>query len=259
MPKISKTTNPTGLREIDAKNISVRVITDRDGRRSFWVERFDTAAYKFEPSLRLACVAHAGSTEEYFELGSVEQPYHTTRPLSELAADRPLRFRFLVYPEGSPKLVAYADNIKALDESGNGGESLVDIEPADLNGEAWRLDLAEVRPGTDKPVLLVERQLFPTSLTAARDPWVAVLVMPEVMRQIARVIAENPGCLDDQELWPSAWAEYLRKNSVEELSEDADEMARSQWVEHVVEEFCARPSMKIQFNFAIAELRGEKL
>ncbi len=258
MPKISRTTNPTSLKELDAKLFSVRTQTHANGSRSFWLERFDFANSGLAPGLLLACVAHAGSSEEYFELGAIESPVHAVMPINELVTNRPLKFRFLVSENNNPRLIAFADNIRATDEAGTLGDSLVDIEPADLGGAAWRLEVPEVKPGADKPVLLVERQLFPTALAAAKDPWIAVLVMPEVMRQIAFSISRNSGSLEDPEVWVSGWAEFLAGLGIGELAEDSDDIAKAQWVEDVVAAFCAKQSMKAQFGFAIAELSGEK-
>lgn len=256
MPTISRTTNPTGLKQLDAQHFSVRTHTDANGARSFWLERFDFAASKLPPGLCIACIAHAGNTEEFFRLGTVENPDHAIRPLHELATDRPLRFRFLIHEIDDPKLIAFADNIKAADESGLLGNSLVDIEPADLHGPVWKLEIPDTVPGADKPVLLVERQLFPTAKAASRDLWIAVLVMPEVMRQIGRVIAENYPSLDDPEIWIYGWADFLTTLGVSDLPEDADRIAREGWVEEIVSAFCAKATVKSQISRAEAELSG---
>jgi hypothetical protein len=258
MPRISRTTNPTSLKELDSKLFSVRVQTDASGARSFWLERFDFVNSGLARGLRLACIAHAGNTEEYFQLGSIESPVQDVKSINELANNRPLKFRFVVFEDENPRLIAFADNIRALDDAGMLGDSLVDIEPGDLGGPAWRLEIPEVKSGADKPVLLVERQLFPTPQAAAKDLWIAVLVMPEVMRQIATLISENSGGLKDPESWISGWEEYLVALGAGDISEDSDNIARSQWVDEVVAAFCAKPSMKAKFGFAINELIGEK-
>lgn len=258
MPKISRTTNPTSLRELDAKHFSVRTQTNVSGARSFWLERFDFAGSKLSPGLQIACVAHAGSTEEFFRLGAIENPSHDVNPINELATDRPLKFRFLIHEPGNPRLIAFADNIRPVDESGMLGDSLVDIEPADLGGPAWKLDIPEVIPGAEKPVLLVERQLFATAKAAAKDLWIGVLVMPEVMRQIARVIVQNSSSLEEPEIWISGWAEFLVSLGVSEIAEDADDTAKDAWVDQVVTLFCAKAALKTQISHAVAELSGEK-
>jgi hypothetical protein len=258
MAKISRTTNPTSLKELDAKLFSVRTQVHPDGTRIFWLERFDFAGSELESGLQLDCVAHAGSTEEYFRLGTIDNPSHEAHPISELATDRPLKFRFAVYKQGDPRLIAFTDNIKSKDEAGDLGDSLVDILPADLGGASWKLDIPVVEPSADRPVLMVERQLFPTAQAAAKDPWMAVLVMPEVMRQIARIISDNIGSLEDHEVWISGWAEFLSNLGIHPLADDADEIAKLQWIDEVVSAFCAKPAMKGQLSYAIAELTGEK-
>lgn len=258
MPKISRTTNPTGQRQLDASLFSVRTPMDAAGRRTFWLERFDFASAGLAPGLKLACIAHAGSTEEYFEIGTVDAPDHATRPLLELVQDRPLKFRFLVYESGNPLLVGFADNVRPADEAGELGDSLVDIQPADLHGCAWKLELPSSLVGDDKPVLLVDRQLFPTAAAAARDPWIAVLVMPEVMRQIARVIAAEPSSLTDENAWASMWAQFLEAEGISMPAEDLDKHELDNWVDEVVETFCAKPVIRSQFNLATKELSGEK-
>jgi hypothetical protein len=231
---------------------------DAEGHRIFWLERFDFARSGLRPGLNLACVAHAGSTEEYFELGKVDAPNHSTRPLLELAVDRPLRFRFLVYEEGDPLLVGYADNVRAATEAGELGNSLVDILPVDLGGCAWKLELPSLSAGDEKPLLLVSRELFPTAAAAARDPWIAVLVMPEVMRQIARVFAEHPGCLTDENAWTGSWSAFLEAEGIPSPPDPSTENESDDWVGEVVDTFCAKPSMKAQFILASRELSGEK-
>jgi hypothetical protein len=258
MPKISKTTNPTGLKELDAKKFSVRLQTQPTGRRVFWLDRFDFAASGLPPGLQISCIAHAGSTEEFFRLGKVEKPSNDVNIINDLATDRPLKFRFLITEPGNPKLVAFADNVRAADESGMLGNSLVDIEPAELGGAAWKLEIPEAGSEANRPVLLVERSLFLTAQAAAKDVWIAVLVMPEVMRQIARFIANDTSSLDDQETWVFSWAEFLKNLGVSELEEDSDDMAKDAWADEVVTAFCAKPLVKAQFKSAVDELSGEQ-
>jgi hypothetical protein len=258
MPKISKTTNPTGLKELHAKTFTVRVLTPPSGPRSFWLERFSEEKITLPRDTEISCVAHAGNAEEFFRLGTIEAPNHSSQMIRELPSDRPLKFRFMFSAPNNPKLLAFADNIRAADESGNMGDSLIDIEPADLGGPTWKLELPPVTPGDDRPVLLVERQLFPTALAAAADVWIGVLVMPEVMRQVCRVVSENLNSLDDQDTWIGGWAAFFESLGVAIPVEDADETAKTTWVEDVVVAFCAKTAMRTHMKRAEQELSGEK-
>lgn len=258
MPKISKTTNPTGLKELPGKMFTVRLLATAKGPRSFWLERFDHEASGLPKGTEISCVAHAGNAEEFFQLGSVEAPSHSANLIQELPHDRPLKFRFLFCKPGEPKLLAFADNIRAAEESGAMGDSLIDIEPTDLGGPTWKLELPPPTPGSDRPVLLVEQNLFPTAQAAANDMWLGVLVMPEVMRQVGRLMVENIGALEDTDTWLGEWGAFIDSLGVLPLQEDADEIAKNDWVEEIVSAFCAKASVRAQLNRAETELNGEK-
>lgn len=255
MPQISRTTNPTGLKKLDAKLFGVRVQT-ANGERSFWLEKFDHTSSKLTAGLQLSCVAHSGNTEEFFKLGTVDAPDHSSKPLRNLATNKPLKFRFVVHLLGDPKLVAYADGVRAIDEGGLLGGSLVDIETTNLGGYAWKLDIPPLVTGADKPVLLVEQKMFASAQAAANNPWIAVLVMPEVLRQIATTISEQPASLSDPEIWAFPWGQFFLGLWSHGLADDADAVAKSEWIENVVAGFCAKPSMRGQMANAAIDLNG---
>lgn len=259
MPQISRTTNPTGLKKLDAKLFSVRVQA-ANSERVFWLDRFDFASSGLPSDLQLSCIAHSGNTEEFFKLGTVNQPDLSAKPLGKLAANKPLKFRFVVHAMGEPKLVAYADGVRAADDAGLLGGSLVDIELAELGGSSWRLEIQPLVVGAEKPVLLVEKTLFATAQAAANNPWIAVLVMPEVLRQIATVLAQNPSCLDDELIWSFSWAQFLSGLGGQEppaYQDDQSADAQKEWVESVVAKFCEKPALRNQMARAATELNGE--
>lgn len=258
MGQITRTTNPTGLKNIDKKHFVVRIKNGKEGR-SFWLDSFDFEKAKVEPSVLLGCIAHAGSTEQYFELGPVSDVKKAPSSLRGLATDKPLKFRFIFNRPYESLLVGYTHGVRALDEAGNLGSSLVDIEPADLHGIAWRLVMPEGVGTGDKPNVMVERSLFPTATSAANHPWFGVLVMPEVMRQIAMAIAENPSALGDPESWISPWADFISALDVEAPEfEDDDNVARELWADEVVSKFAAKGIFKHHMIKASAEMDDEQ-
>ena len=258
MGQITRTTNPTGLKQIDKKHFVVRVKEDDRGGRVFWLDQFDHAAANLDPSVKLGCVAHAGSTEEYFELGTVSAFNKAPLSLRGLATDKPLKFRFIFNKPGESMLIGYTDGVRALDEAGKLGSSLVDIEPSSLHGIAWKLTLPEGTGTGEKPNVQVEKSLFPTAASAANHPWFGVLVMPEVMRQIAVSIAKNPSALEDSESWIAPWADFIAALGVEppaEFGED-DTLAQLAWVEAVVDRFAAKGIFRHHMGKALAEMDG---
>lgn len=260
MGQITRTTNPTGLKQIDKKHFVVRVKDDGQGGRVFWLDQFDHAAANLDPAVQLGCVAHAGSTEEYFDLGSVSIFNKAPLSLRGLATDKPLKFRFIFNNPDDSLLIGYTDGVRALDEAGKLGSSLVDIEPTNLRGIAWKLVLPEGTGVGEKPNVLVEKSLFPTAISAVNHPWFGVLVMPEVMRQIAMSIAENPSALDDSESWIAPWANFIAALGVEppiELEED-DTPAQLAWADEVVGKFAAKGIFRHHMSKAFAEVDGEQ-
>lgn len=260
MGQITRTTNPTGLKKVDKKHFVVRVKdTETDGR-VFWLESFDFEGAGFGPDVQLSCVAHAGSTERYVDFGAVSTFTATPFSLQELVTDRPLKFRFFFNNPGETLLIGYTDGVRALDEAGQLGSSLVDIEPADLNGIAWKLILPEGAGAGEKPNVLVERLLFQTAISAARHAWFGVLVMPEVMRQIAMEIAKSPSALEDSETWIAPWADFITALGVERPLEfeDDDDAARQDWADEVVSQFAVKGVFRQHMSKAITELDGDQ-
>lgn len=258
MGQISKTTNPTGLKQIDRKHFVARVKDDGPKGRVFWLEKFDFEAARIDPGVRMACVAHAGATEAYFDLGAVSDFEKSPLSLEGIATDKPLKFRFIFNKPGESLLVGYADGVRAIDEAGNLGSSLVDIEPRKLDGVAWKLVLPEGAGTGDKPNVLVEMSLFPNAASAVNHPWFGVLVMPEVMRQIAMAIAGDADALDDPESWIEPWGAFISAIGVDPpvASDEDDVAARQDWADRVVERFAAKGIYKHHLARVMAEMDG---
>lgn len=256
MGQITRITNPTGLRQIDKQHFVVRVSDVGPDGRAFWIEKFDFVAAKLEPEVQMACIAHAGTTEEYVELGAVCRVSPDRHGIRTLASDRPLKFRFIFYRKGKSLLVAYTDGVRARDEAGALGSSLVDIEPTTLEGIAWKLVLPEGVGAGEKPNVLVEKELFPTAISAANHPWFGVLVMPEVMRQIAMAIAEQPDALDNSESWVCPWGEFLTLIGVEAPPDVDDEAAKVDWADRVLQRFASKGIFKQHFVLVQTEMSG---
>lgn len=260
MGQITRTTNPTRLRQIDKKLFVVRVRNESSDGRVFWLDSFDYEAANLDPSVLLGCIVHAGSTEEYFELGPLSDFKKTPTSIRDIATDKPLKFRFIFNRPGESLLIGYTDSVRALDEAGNLGSSLVDIEPTDLHGIAWKLILPEGKGSGDKPNVLVERSLFPTATSAVNQPWFGTLVMPEVMRQVAIAIAKDPSALEDPETWIAAWSDFittLGANLPIEFDEE-DILAQEAWADDVVRRFATKGMFKHHMAEALAEMEGEQ-
>lgn len=261
MPQISRTTNPTGLVNVDRRHFVVR-LNGSGSDRKFAVDRLDHEALKLSPDTHVGCVAHSGNAEEYFQLGAVDSIDSGWHPIPNLDNGRPLRFRFLFTKAGVSKLAGYTDNVRAINESGDLGPSLVDIEPADLKGSPWRLELPESGGGaSEKPNILVERRIFSSAFAAVKCTWFVALVMPEVMRRVAKEIARAPEALDDENSWMHPWKSFLGALKVPaiELDSDSEEEEVNAWANDVADRFSRGSAMHQELARIEAEVNGEGL
>lgn len=258
MGQITRTTNPTGLKQIDRKHFVVRVRDDALDGRVFWLDSFDYKAAMLNPSVNIGCIVHAGSTEEYFDLGLVSDLRSTPASIRAIATDKPLKFRFIFNYPGESMLIGYTDGVRALNEAGDLGSSLVDIEPANLYGIVWRVVLPEGTGNGEKPNVLVERSLFPTASAAVNHPWFGVLVMPEVMRQVAMEISKAPSALEDSESWVAPWAEFISSLGVDlPVDFDDDDISGQRaWADEIVIKFAARGIFKHHMAKALVDMEG---
>jgi len=110
----------------------------------------------------------------------------------------------------------------------------------------------------EKPNVLVEKALFPTAHSAANHPWFGVLVMPEVMREVATAIAKNPDGLEDPESWLYRWAEFIKVLGVDAPVTTEDEEAAEDWADRLVEKFAARGTFRHHLAQAEAEMNGDQ-
>lgn len=257
MKQISRRTNPTGLNEVDRKHFSLRLCDDGKLDRTFWLERFDFKAAGIPAESLINCVATAGSSEQYFALGTASNFSRSARAINELVRSKPVRFRFVFHLPGEKKLIGFSDGVRPIDESGNLGGSLVDIFPTDLNGPVWELDLpAANQEATAKPCILVERSIFPVALAAVNHHWFVSLVMPEVMRRVALRIAEDPGSLHNDDTWTGTWKAYIDQLDVGAPPEDDDDRLE-EWAASVVRKFASTGHLRLQIERLIGEMQGE--
>jgi hypothetical protein len=257
MPTISRTSNPTKVSAIQKGAISIRVakMLDIDTAKTFFVEHFERNKISLPPATKVACIATAGQTAQYFELGTIEQLDTRAMALSELATDASIRFRVVFYDADSSRVLAAADNIRTVDEDSS-SPSLVSIQPVQLNGPLWKLEVLD--SGADNhPVLLVEEKLFCSAKAAVAHPMFLSFVLPEVVRCIATKLVEAETDSIDEGSWLAPWARFfssINVNPLTDLSESADEEV---WIDDCVKAFCRRGQMATSIEAVLAEATGE--
>lgn len=257
MPTISRTTNPTKVSSIQKGVISIRVakMLGIDAAKTFFVEHFDRSQISLPPATKVACIATAGQTAQYFELGSVEQLDTKAMALSELATDASIRFRVVFYDVESSRVLAAADNIRTVDEDSS-SPSLVSIQPAPLDGPLWKLEMPDLG-ADDHPVLLVEEKLFCSAKAAVAHPMFVSFVLPEVVRCIATKLIEADTDSIDEGSWLAPWFRFFSSINANPLADLSDSVDQEKWINECVKAFCRRGQMATSIDAVLAEATGE--
>jgi hypothetical protein len=235
MPAISRTTNPTRVKRLEKTRASVRILKGSgDGvPRTLVIDRLDLTKSGLAPDTQIACVVNAGLTAQYFELGSVARVDLREHALPELALGSGTIVRIIFYEAAAARIVASIDGIRPLSNEAD-SSSLVSIQPDSLDGPLWRLELGPPT-GEENPLLLVEETLFGNAKAAAASPTFIAMVLPEVVRQIARRVIEEGADDCDDACWTSRWHRFL-----EALHPRGDIADNDSWIDGCVTAFCAR-------------------
>jgi len=231
MGRLSARSNPTGLRELERKRVSVAV-TEMGGSRTFTVDRLDLEGTGLAHDLKVIVMARAGNTSLRYEMGTASGLIRESRSIDGLDRSKPLRFRILLHGEDEPKLAASIENLRPRDDSQS--ESLLPMEAADLGERLWKLLIND-----DGPVLQFNSAVFPSAAGAENFVPFVTLVLPEALRQVMEWIASEPGCLDDEGAPQHSWSGWLKKFRAEPPPEDGeDKEAIAAWCNQMVDDFC---------------------
>lgn len=249
MARTSSTSNPTGLKEIDRRHVTLAV-TRKGPDRFLTVARLELAEYSLPPDLELLCIARAGNSSQRCKLGTLGAWDKSAQLLKGLDAQAPVRFRLLVHSTDSPKLVATCENIRP--RSDDQGESLLPMVPADLGEELWQFECL-----SDGPVLLFNQAVFPTAAVASAYPAFRALVMPEALRQVCRILAAEPDRFDDDNDPLSAWGPWIDQLGTGRVDRGDDERDRSEWVESVVKAFAETNRFASQLRREMTEVEHD--
>lgn len=243
MTRLSTTSNPTGLTEIDKGRVAVEVSQAGD-KREIQILKLDVGDLKLDPELLVVCIAKAGNTSQRFELGRIKAWKTTRFPLTEIQPSLPLRFRILVHADSDPKLIASAENVRPI--GADNVESLIQMEPADLGQRLWLLQFND----TDGPVLKFNQKVFPNAQGVDSYLPFRALVLPEALRQVFEWILIDPKDLEDETTPRGMWTAWMTALGVPIPPPEEDE-ERAEWVDDAATRFADR--------FAFADMLAAEL
>lgn len=249
MGRLSARSNPTSLRELDRNKVTLTV-SEAAGRRVAILERLDLRDTGLAETLQVILVARAGSTSVRHAMGPATAFSREGKSLDSLDPSQPLRFRVLLHEQGTPRLAASVENLRARDDSQS--ESLLPMEPADLGERVWQLAIGE-----DGPVLKFNSRVFPSASGAENFIPFGAMVLPEALRQVMQAIADDPSCLEDEgsPLYP--WGAWIDAIGAERPIADDDESEMAVWCNRVIDQFCNRCSFASRLKAELLKGSGE--
>ena len=229
MARLSTTTNPTNLIEIDRSDVVIDVVK-LDGAEQAIIRELKLAAYDLAETCVCTLICRAGNTTARFELGTVLSPALGPYALTELDPGQLKKFRFLVRTPNGARLVASAEGIRP---KGDGDmESLLPIVPTELGQRLWRVTIDE-----DGATLECNARIFANGESAQSFAPFRDLVLPEAFRQVLIYLADEPDRMDVEGSAWSEWRAWMPLLGIEPTIPDEKD-ARALWVEGAVGAFC---------------------
>lgn len=249
MPRLSTLSNPTGLKDLDKKLVSISIY-DLGTEITYSLNRLDVTDLSFPFDTRVIVVARRGSSELRTDHGLLTSCDKSFIDITELGVDGVWMFRVLLVAPGSPKLLAAIENVRP-DGLGS-SESFIGLEPADLGNVPWEFFVIEQ---DGRAVIRFNKNLYSNAASAEADIHFACFVYPEAVRQLAHWHTINPGALSESH-WGAFKACLGLLGVTDEPDIDDSEDNKSEWCREVVAAFCNRFRTVDQLRELIAE-RGE--
>ncbi|SRR5581483_1400376 len=258
--------NYTNRLKLPKKCIDLRVFSDETGLQHFEAS-LNFAGYTLPEGAKIYLEAYYRNSMMRFPVGKVtvgRTEYNCTGALTELQ-DPQVNFRVKIVDERQHigRIVALADRIQTFNQDSKQyvQVGLLPVKFADLADQIWMLELSD--DGTD-PVLCINNTLdtgnIPIAELVRNYPLFLALVYPQVVRTILEhLMIEKQGDFDeaDPESWGYKWITFAESQpGVNRHPEGDDEDESRQWINEVVNAFCAQNKIKMAFEKYVLEMQS---
>ncbi len=234
--------NYTKRRRIDQESIAIE-FSEANGQPFVSAKVLDSSVLAgLEPDAQVILEISRRTTLEQFPMGTVGQTLSLVdAPVNEFTTVTGIQARLKVVSVGSAthgKLIAVADRIQA-DGTGNvpgTPNPLILFQPSSSIGdETWVLDLSQ-----EMPVVLMNERVDDWFGLASSTSFIA-LVYPELVRRIARWVADDFDAAEEEGTVRSKWVRFLNRlgTPLAEIDRN-DPAAVLEWTDSCASNFSTR-------------------
>lgn len=210
------------------------------------------------------------SRTERFHVGTVEAAGRITHKEFVFSAEKSERFSLalkVIAPNDRKRsILGLAEGIKLAfgKERQRGTRSILSFSTDDLGDVLWKLEYES------NEVVLVANSAIPNASSLFLENRYAPLLLPEIVRSVlTRALYERRGSLpegkdDSDESWSTQWLLFAKGFSSDGdfpavfTNGEYDFDAADEWIEEVIEAFCAKHNFKKRFGEVIELDEGEE-
>lgn len=254
--------NYTGRRKIPLENITITLNREK-GRIKSFSATIDLSNMNLPADAKVYIEAYHRTEQKLFEYGIVGNPVAPRdTSLTELAYTENLRFRILVVNQLG-LIIAHADRITTVQETDK--NPILPVEFRDIGQQIWQV---RFEGDEGSPLLIINNRIPNIENISRAAPQFIIFVYPAVFREVLTYMVfvegvESP--VDPPVEWHRDWLDFAKRIlPAEELPENLnpqngdsfDKEEVENWIERVVEEFCASRNEWIQY---IEQLTGGEI
>jgi hypothetical protein len=207
------------------------------------VATIDLSGFDLPSAATIELEAYYRSSSMRFPCGTVASiAVPSEMELSDIDRGGAVRFRLLVIDaDQTGRIIAAADGLRPmLDRESPDRQSLLPLRETDLGDQLWKIDV-DYHTG---PTLLINGTVPGLGAKLREQTLLQGLIFPHALRAVLAELG-RAGADEEDDIWRKDWRKFLETMSVPAEPDDPDDHESiDEWIEHVVEVFCA------QKNFA---------
>ncbi len=211
MTRIAFKSNPTDLKFIDKKNITISINRDSMSNiESFSVIQVNLEDLSLPDDAELSLFALSKVAEKRIELGNVSNPELKKNVSFETVEPIGATFRLIVKKKDEHLLLATCEKIRPSTDDFD-YEGILHTDTEEIGEKIFELRLD--RDTMPTIVFSNRRSLNLMQKVRDRDPMIRAYVLPQVIESVLVYLKINPAVDDDPSHWQNKWLNYIAEQT----------------------------------------------